>query len=74
MQLFWAITGVTTCTEFSFKREANDLVFSVKSRLVLKKSDWRTTYKTGMTTSCFIMRKRSHSHKFTTSVCPFRLK
>jgi len=58
---------------FPFKRAANDLVFSVKSCLALRKSDRRTTTETGITASCLIILKSSCSLKFTTSSCPFRI-
>ena len=71
--VFWESTGLRACTCFSFKKAANDLIFSVKSFLVLRKSDCWTTTETGMTASCLIMHKDSFSLKFTTPVCPFRI-
>ena len=56
-----------------FKPSVNDLVFSVKFCLVLKKSDCLTKTKNRMTINCLIRLKSSLLLKFITSSGPFTI-
>ena len=58
---------------FPLKQAANDLVFSDKFCLELRKSEYWTTTETRITASCLIMHNNSCSLNFTMSACSFRI-